>query len=527
MKKFIFTLLILPAVIAITSCSDNLELVPLGKLTDSNFPATDGDGITLVNAIYQPNVGISTSLGYLIDLTSELEANAENTNSGGFLLGVMQWEPNNSYVSSMWNSLYNGITRANDVVDKVGASESITPELRQRLVGEAKFLRAYYYFYAVQFWGDVPLVVHNIEGSNTTRATVDDVYAQIVQDLKDAADALPPADRYADADKGRATQGAAYAYLAKVYLVWGQTSEKSGAAVQRERYGESVKYANLVAGYQLEERFLDNWAKSNRNGKESIFSTQHVQGQAAAGDGGNHLVHCSFYGGFSNSRLPHVYSTSDKWYHDFDDRDQRKRGTYVKDLYDPSAGEVFVFDRVRYRKYIDTVDVISSANTRDINRSIIRYAEVLLLKAEALNELNGSPNAEAYEAINQVRRRAFSHFPVTNPSTDDLTAGLDYESFRRAIQQERVFELTYEQNRWTDLVRWRILVYTLRNADVDAEYHKKDVKLKHYRFPIPKAQRDINPDGLWQNWGYDGYDEFKTGASPYAAFESQYAGESI
>jgi hypothetical protein len=529
MKRIIYTLLIVLSV-AVCACNDNLDLVPVGSLTDSNFPATDGDGITLVNAIYQPN--ISTSLGYMIDLTTELEANAENTNSGGFLLGVMQWDPTNSYISGLWTGLYNGITRANDVIDKVGASESISPDLKRRLVGEARFLRAYYYFYAVQCWGEVPLVLHNTEGSNTTRAAVDDVYGQIIQDLKDASTALPRVSEYAEADRGRATQGAALALLAKVYLVWGQTSETSGVAVQKERYRESVNYANQVTGYTLEENFLDNWAKTNRNGKESIFSAQYIQGQAAASDGGNHLVHCSFYGGFSNSRLPHVYSTSDKWYHDFDDRDQRKRGTYVKELLDPSTGEVFVFDRVRYRKYIDTADVVSSANTRDINRTVIRYAEVLLLKAEALNELNGAPDAEAYEAINQVRRRAFRQFPVTSPSPEpgvDLPAGLDYAGFRQRIQQERVFELTYEQNRWTDLVRWRSFVGTLRNAvkqgHLSDEYHKQDAKLKHYRFPIPKAQRDINPDGLWQNWGYDGFDESKTGANPYAAFEPEYAGE--
>ncbi|MDR1601167.1 MAG: RagB/SusD family nutrient uptake outer membrane protein [Tannerella sp.] len=531
MKKIIHTLLIVLSV-AVCSCNDNLDLLPVGSLTDSNFPATDGDGIALVNAIYQPNVGISTSLGYLIDLTTELEANGENTNSGGYLLGVMQWEPNNSYVTGMWNSLYNGITRANDVVDKVGASESISPDLKRRLVGEAKFLRAYYYFYAVQFWGEVPLVLHNTEGSNTTRTAVDDVYGQIVQDLKDAAAALPRADEYADADRGRATQGAAYAYLAKVYLVWGQTSEKSGAAVQKERYRESLNYSAQVTGYELEENFLDNWSKINRNGKESIFATQHIQGQAAASDGGNHLVHCSFYGGFSNSRLPHVYATSDYWYHDFDDRDQRKKGTYVKELFDPSTGEVFVFDRVRFRKYIDTTDVISSANTRDINRTIIRYAEVLLLRAEALNEFNGGPTDEAYVAINQVRRRAFRQFPLTAVPAEpgvDLPPGLDYAGFRQRIQQERVFELTYEQNRWTDLVRWRTFVGTLRNAVkqgyLSEEYNKQNVKLKYYRFPIPKGQRDINPDGLWQNWGYDGFDESKTGANPYAAFEPEYAGE--
>lgn len=527
MKKIIIILLTLTTIFI--SC-DDLNLVPVGEVTDGNFPATDGDAITLVNAAYQPNVGISTALGYLIDLTSELEANAENTNSGGYLLGILSIDPTNSYVNSVWNALFNGITRSNDVVDKVGASESISSSIKTRVVGEAKFLRAYYYFYLVQLWGEVPLVLHNVDGSNTTRATIDDVYAQIVQDLKDAAESLPKVDEYPTSDKGRATQGAAYAYLSKVYLVWGQTSD-SDDATRKNRFSESVRYANLVTGYQLEENFLDNWSNTNRNGKESIFATQHIQGQVSASDGGNHLVHCSFVNGFSNTKLPHVYSTSNKWFDDFDNRDQRKEGTYVKELYNPSTESIFTFDRVRYRKYIDIEDVITSANTRDINRSVIRYAEVLLLKAEAINELNGSPNVEAYEAFNQVRRRAFKHFPVTNPSADDLPSGLDYNGFKAKIQQERVFELTYEQNRKTDLIRWRIYVKTLRdavtNGYIDEEYLKQDVKLKHYRFPIPKTQRDINPEGLWQNWGYDGYNESKTGANPYATYEPQYAGESI
>ena len=247
MKKIIIILLTLTTIFI--SC-DDLNLVPVGEVTDGNFPATDGDAITLVNAAYQPNVGISTALGYLIDLTSELEANAENTNSGGYLLGILSIDPTNSYVNSVWNALFNGITRANDVVDKVGASESISSALKTRVTGEAKFLRAYYYFYLVQLWGEVPLVLHNVDGSNTTRAAIDDVYAQIVQDLKDAAELLPKVDEYPTSDKGRATQGAAYAYLSKVYLVWGQTSD-SDDATRKNRFSESVRYANLVTGYQL------------------------------------------------------------------------------------------------------------------------------------------------------------------------------------------------------------------------------------------------------------------------------------
>ncbi len=524
MKKFIYTLFIAMSA-TFMSCND-LVLVPVGQLSGSNFPSTDAEAISLTNAVYYPNIRISTALGYVIDLTSDMEANGENPNSGGDLLSKIQWDPSNSYVSTVWQNLYEIVTRANDVVDKVGSSTTISSDLKTRLVGEAKFLRAYSYFYLVQLWGEVPLVLHNVEGSNTTRAAVDDVYALIIKDLKDAAANLPAVSVVAD--RGRATQGAANAYLSKVYLVWGQTSATSE---QKSRYTESVKYANLVTGYSLEENFLNNWSKSNLNGKESIFSVQHIQGTFAAGDGGNHLVHCSFYGGFSNTVLPHVFATSNKWYDEFNNLDQRKKGSYVKELCNPKTNSIFVFNRVRYRKYIDTVDVVASANLRDINRTVIRYAEVLLLKAEALNELNNGPNADAYESINQVRRRAFKHFPVTSSSSDDLPVGLDYAGFKAKIQQERVFELTYEQNRYTDLVRWRTYVKTLRNAVTNGyalpEYLKQNAKLKNYRLPIPQSQRDINPSGLWQNWGYDGFDVSKTGANPYAKFEPDYANESL
>lgn len=521
MKKRFYIIALLGALIA-GSC-DDLDVTALGQLPGSNFPQTDDEAIALTNAVYYPNVRISTALGYVFDLTTELEANAEQENSGGDLLGRMKWDPSNSYVATVWQNLYEIITRANDVVDKVGEQT----DLRRRLSGEARFLRAYAYFYLVQGWGEVPLVLHNAEAADALREDVETVYAQIVADLEYAAGALPTEAETPATDKGRATKGAALAYLAKVYLVWGQTSANTGAAGQR--FTKSVEYADQVTGYELEEFFLANWDNNNRNGKEAIFSVQHLQGQYAAGDGGNHLVHCAWINRFSNTSLPHVYATSNKWYEDFDDRDQRKRGTYLKEYtFDNLKGKdgqdsVFVFDRVRYRKYIDTTAIYTTDNTRDINRTVIRYAEVLLLKAEAINERDGAPNAAAYEAINRVRRRAFRQFPVTTPSAlADLPPGLDYAGFKQAIQRERVFELTYEQNRWTDLVRWRIFVKTLKNAVsngyISEQYEKQNVQQHYYRFPIPKAQRDINPE-LWQNYGYDGYDESITGANPYAGFE--------
>lgn len=514
MKKII-SILILSTILL--SCSDSLDVTPIGKLMGGNFPVTDDDAIAITNGVYVPNVGISTSLAYMIDLTTETTVSGENPNSGGGLLGLMQWEPTNSYVTSVWTAFYVGITSANDVIDKLSASQTISQSIKNRSTGEAKFLRAYYYFYAVQFWGEVPLVLHNNEGTGTTRAAIDDVYTQIVDDLTSAADNLPQASEYADSDKGRASKGAAYALLSKVYLVWGQTSETGGTSSSKSKFQKSIEAANNVTGYKLEENYLDNWAVNNKNGKESIFSTQHASSTAADGSGGNHLAHCAFSSGFSNS-TPHVLISDIKFYNAFDDRDQRKEGTYAKELYNPSTSSIFIFTLPRYRKYIDTNDPLGSASNRNINRSVLRYADILLIKAEAINELNNGPSSEAYEAINQVRRRAFRH-SLTEPSTDDVPSGLDYTSFKKALQSERLFELTYEQSHWLDLVRWKIFVKTLKESGVNEDYKKQTVSLKNYRFPIPQSQRNINPEGLWQNWGYDGYNEGKTGSNPYAGFE--------
>ncbi|HMM02260.1 MAG: RagB/SusD family nutrient uptake outer membrane protein [Prevotella sp.] len=515
MKKLLYTLILS---VTILSCSDSLDVTPIGKLMGGNFPVTDEDAIALTNGIYTPNVGISTSLAYMIDLTTETTVSGENPNSGGGLLGLIQWEPTNSYVTSVWTAFYVGITSANDAIDKLSESKTVSESIKKRSIGEARFLRAYYYYYAVQFWGEVPLVLHNVDGKNTTRASIDEVYAQIEDDLKSAADNLPDVSSYADSDKGRASKGAAYALLSKVYLVWAQTSESGGDTARKDRFRKSVDAANSVTGYELEEDFLDNWNVNNKNGKESIFSTQHASGTATDGSGGNHLAHCAFSSGFSNS-TPHVLISDNKYYDAFDDRDQRKSGTYAKELYNPSTNSVFTFTRPRYRKYIDASDPLGSASNRNINRSIIRYADILLVKAEAINELNNGPTTDAYDAINQVRRRAFEHFPLNQTSPDDLPAGLDYNGFRKAVQQERMFELTYEQSHWLDLVRWRIYVKTLKESGLDESYKKSSVSLKNYRFPIPQSQRNINPEGLWQNWGYDGYNESKTGANPYAGFE--------
>ncbi|GHV53819.1 membrane protein [Bacteroidia bacterium] len=487
------------------ACNNGLDLEPIDQLTPSQFPQTDADATAAVNGIYQANE-LSTRFGYTIDLTSDLTVTGENPNGDAGFLSSQQWVPFNGYITYMWETFYAGITNANVLIDQLESQENaLTPSLKKRIIGEAKFLRAYYYQYAVQFWGEVPLVLHkgeNDEGANVSRAPIDDVFAQIELDLKAAAANLPHASGYASSDKGRASWGAAQTLLAKVYLVWGQTSPTFTAAQKKELFAKSIAVAGEVihsGDYALEEDYAQNWSVDNRNGKESVFATQHTLSQSSDGGGGNHLMHCAFATGFTQT-LPHVVISHLKFRDQFDPLDQRKGVTYADSLFNPETQAWYKFDVPRYRKYIDPTDPNGSASNRNIDRTVLRYAEVFLLRAEAINEYNGAPDATAYNDINTVRRRAFRQ-SLDAASPHDIPAGLDYTGFKEKIQQERTFELTYEQNRRLDLLRWRILVKSLKESGVAA---KQNVSAKNYRFPIPGSQRNINPEGLWQNWGYDG-----------------------
>jgi hypothetical protein len=537
MKRIKYILILLLA--GFVSCND-LELIPESALTGSNFPLTENDAIAAINGVYIPNSDFSSSSSYFAELPADATQCGENVTAGSAAsIGTFEHDPQNGDIAYVWSTLFQGVTTASSAIDRF-AEADIDSELKARLTGEAKFLRALYYFYLVQLFGEVPIVLHESEGEGATRAPIDDVYKQIVQDLTDAsASGVLPASYAETTDKGRATNGAAYALLAKVNLVWAQTSPDRTKA--NERYTAAVSAAEKVSGYELEEVFLNNWSTSQRNGKENIFSAHHVVSQLSAGDGGNHLAHCSFATSFSQE-TPHLIISNQSFYEKFDDRDQRKKGSYAKTLYDPETGKDFEFRYPRFRKYIDTANILTTNLTRSIDRTILRYADVLLIKAEAENELNG-PTTKAYDAINQIRRRAFRQ-PLATTSNYDLPAGLSKEQFRDTLREERFKEFVYEQQRWFDLVRWRILVKTVKpvknqNAvprkdsegnklydengnelyDIVITKEKAAISLKHYRFPIPQSQRNINPEGLWQNWGWDSADDAKTGANPYAGFE--------
>lgn len=494
-----------------SACTDALDQHPSGLLTGNNFFQTEDDAVTAVAGIYAILVHSDKNtplygdqILYLNDLASDYMRAGANSNSPETrAVSSVSYDASNFEVQCTWEQLYKGIARANLAIDNI-PNVIAEDAIKIRLINEAKFLRALLYFNAVQFWGDIPLVKSSeYAAEDLNRQPREDVYAFIVQDLKDAS-ALPAEQ----ADKGRATSGAALALLARVYLVH---SSLPGANVTSDLNSAVENACKVIDSkqYELFANFYDAFDPAKKNGKEHIFSAQFAYGQDN-GFSGNSTQHCIWSTGYNQNEPVLIVADTGLFYNSYSDGDQRKAGSYAKSFYNPETGSVFEFDLPRFRKQIDTTN---GANwlASAINVPVIRYADVYFTLAEALNELGGPDNEyngiSAYDALNEIRRRAFREGKYsasgTAPATHDLH-GLNKDSFRETLQQERYFEFVLEQTRWFDLVRWKKLVSSVKRT-------KPAVSVRNYLYPIPNSERLLNPDGLWQNYGYEG----ATVANPY------------
>ncbi|KAF2516978.1 RagB/SusD family nutrient uptake outer membrane protein [Flavobacterium foetidum] len=490
MKKTIITFLLSAGLLV--SCTD-LEVTPASFVTEDNYFITQDDAVASVTAVYASlslDPGEQSLFGrnlyFLTDMGSDYAAaGVSATNPQVRALSSLTHDATSDRVQVAWRQIYAGINRANVAIDnipKVSGSEAI----KTRLINEAKFIRGLLYFQAVRLWGGVPIVLHeatsiNLGNLKTNRATVDEVYAQIIKDLTDA-EALPKT--YTTADAGRATSGAAKAILAKVYL----TRKDWPNAIAKSR-----EVIDGGFGYALFEDFQDIFTKTKKNGKEHIFSVQFEPNQAGNGSSGSTFQATSFTG-FTATEPADIISDVALFYDIYATGDKRRDVSYAKQLLNPTTGTLYTFPKPIFKKYLDLTNLATPANVA-INFPVIRYADILLSLAEAINE-QGGPTPEAYELINQVRRRAFGK-PITTPDpTVDLVA-LDQTSFRNAIQEERKKEFVQEGQRWFDLVRWGTLVTEVKKVTA-----KNSVSERNNLYPIPQSERNINPDGLPQNPGY-------------------------
>ena len=436
----------------LSACTD-LDQTPLSSIEKNDFYQTEADLQAALYGVYQilsdndlagEMYGIyNTEMIFFNDLQSEYARRGTANSPDIAEIGNFAITPTNTFVVSTWLVHYTGINRANVLIDKAEANTAISDRVRAAIVGQAKFLRALYYFDLVRYYGDVPLVLHDGEGEGQPRTATDKVYEQIVADLK-AAEGIPAG--YSSLPSV-ASAGAATALLAKVHLVWAQSDTEYSQAHQRELFGQAVAYASKVEGkYKLLDRYCDNWSVDKKLGNaELIFTVEHKFGINR-----NVIGRCVLSTGFTNDKQPVIAALDNSLYDLFDANDQRRDASVTKRLYDPFTGHWFDFDRIRFRKYIDTIEMakysapyISGQNT---SSSVLRYAEVLLIKAEAENELNG-PSANVYAMLDKVRTR------VGMPAVDQSKYNTK-DKLRELIRRERGSEFAGEGLRRADILRW-------------------------------------------------------------------------
>ncbi len=478
----------LPYILFLTVSCNLLEEEPENFFSEDNFYRTQLDAESAINAAYRPlaaspspdNGVYNDCLWYLADLASDntttgpTEADLERSQIDNFT-----FDATNAVFMRTWSASYDGINKANIVLEKVPPISFDRPERKETVLGEAYFLRALYYFNLARLFGDVPLLTEPFtaldQEQQPSRSATEQVYEQIIADLRMAEEQLPP--QWSGDDIGRATKGATTALMAKVFL----TQENwSDAVTKAQEVMSSGQYA-LFDTY--EEVFLSSQSLEpahNENGIESIFEVQMRSNQELR----NRLVSSlapqgSFIINSGRSPGDGIYVPTESFYAAYANEDARKAWNFINRYEGPNGDTVEV--QPHFYKYRDPgMGSASSSN----NYYVLRYADVLLMFAEATNEVSG-PTIAAYDAINQVRTRA---------GLSTLAPGLSSDAFRDAVLQERALEFPWEGHRWFDLVRTNRLASAMQEQG-------KNVQSYHQLYPIPQRERDLNPS-LTQNSGY-------------------------
>ncbi len=350
------------------------------------------------------------------------------------------------------------------------------------MIGECKFLRAYYYFNLVRWFGDLPLVIKPLTPDEFAqdRQPADAVYTQIIQDLQEALSALPEKSQYKPEDLGRATKGAARGMLARVYLTRGDFANAEKYALEVISSGQYSLYPNF-AGIFLPE---------GENSSESVFEAQATA--LEAGGGGSQYNEVQGVRGTPNLGWG-FNRPSDDLVRSFEQGDPRRDLTILYPGEPLPDGSDIVSDNPdiineRYNQKAWVPEHPGGNGNGPGNIRMMRYAEILLIAAEALNE-NGKTD-DALKYINLVRARARGSSTRVLP--DIMTA--DKAILRQKIWQERRSELAMEQQRWFDILRQG------RAADLLAGKGFK--KGKNELFPIPQIEIDLSSGTMSQNPGY-------------------------
>jgi hypothetical protein len=486
MKKNKVILLFSVIALIIASCKKYLSVDPPYAQDAENYFQTPDDFDRALTGAYDMLQGSFMSLwiGEIASDNSIAGGESVNDSQGLHQIDNMTHGGVNNELRNIMRWNYTGITRVNYIMEN---KDNIDFPEKQHILAEARFLRAYYYFELVKFFGDIPLIIDERlgieEAQQLPRAPKADVYAQIEEDLTFAISILNPVAT----QKGRATKGAAQALLGKAYLYQNKYSEAASIL-------DEIRNSGL---YSLISNYGDLFSVSNENNSETVFDVQYtglegggygclicLEGNAAPGFQGIRQYNGPVYGDGNSYNLP-----TQELYNAFSPIDPR-RGHTILDIEafiaaqpDPSAityaigagGHTGYYNN-KYIKRQGEIGLPDNDLTSPVNYRVIRYADILLMAAEAHFHLGNSSVAQ--QLVNQVRVRAG-------------VPGIPVQSLND-IYKERRFELSGEGHRFFDLVR----------TGQAAQYIDGFVLGKHELFPIPQVEIDLAGGNWPQNSGY-------------------------
>ncbi len=463
MKKLKALLFIIAALLTMWSCEDFTNLAPYSERNVDSFYKTSNDFVVAINGAY---AGLAGNSMYGRNYMLLHEMRTDNTSNDAGATGLSESLERitlfteiatASELYNTWSGGYETIAMTNTILDRLGPVDFTDSDLKDRIKGEALFIRALAYYNLAVTFGNIAYQFEEVTSPDITinQVTADVIYDKIAEDLLVAEGLLP--DSYDAGDVGRATSGAAGTLLGLVELTNGNNTEAE-AALRRV----------MTKGYDLVPVYADIWGVANENNIESIFEIQYKSG--GTGTGGSfteyYSVDLRLTGGIGDGNVPQ--GIEDNALAIFDAGDERYDGTFGTTV-----------DLNEYiSKYDGTQTLVFDS---DNNFVVFRYADVLLMLAEAIGE-----GTEAYGLIDQVRDRAGLTVPF-----EDLPG-----TFEDNLLLERRREFIAENKRWPDLLRFGKAKEVMADFHSGLGYTEDDIRLL---YPIPQQEIDSAPDELVQN----------------------------
>lgn len=522
----------LALVISLTSCNDWLAEPNPGSTKLEDFFVSGDACVQTINGCYAPLAWEFNSSyfseWFIGDIASDdALKGGQNLADGADAYDIDNFKVNayNSILLDYYRAKYQGIIRCNLALQQVEAyepDETLSEDEKDRLLGEAYYLRAFYYFQLVRVFGGVPLVHDVLDSSDKwqqPRATAEAVYSSITDDLKNAQELLWEKSEYPADDLGRATRGAALAMLCKAYLYQKKYDDAYtwGKKFVDEEYNKGE--------YSLCSDYSDNFTLAGENGPESVFEIQYTADPTSDYGEGFGFTRGTFGSQLTRPRCSNMGANAgwgwnhptQNLYDEFEAGDARREAAIgTPDEESRQEIEVVYLGSPYYNNKTSYSEggafpVLEHHSRGPLNYRLIRASDVLLLYAEAALESGKDINAAKW-ALEEVRSRARANateanalpaFPNYRSYTDNTT------SLRDAIRHERRVELAMEGHRWFDLVRWGIAAQVMDKTNGSYGSHESAeargemagfIAGKHELFPLPAEELIINP--MEQNPGY-------------------------